>query len=223
MAAPGDLCTRSEVLAALSDPQSPDLDMIDRLITAASAALVRYSGREFATLDVDEEVAYEGTGTDTAEVVTYVAADDVIRRFAVHAPELHPDDPIPVGDMATAPTRIDIVSAAGVMLDEDIDLAGVEPWPLNRRPWEPITGLRLHGRTLTASMRIDVTSTWGFPQVPADVRQACIAQVREWYVRDPSRFGSAFADAEGGIDVPSRELSLVARDAVRAYRVPVVA
>lgn len=223
MSAPGDLCTRGDVLAAINnhDLDETGLAMIDRLITAASAALSRVAGREFATLDVDEVVEHEGTGTDPVEVVTYVPADDVVRRFEIPDTPWSPDvTVVHVGDLA-ALTRVDIVTPGGATVEADIDLADVEASPLNRRPWEPITALVFH-RRLDPAHRVDVTGRWGFPLVPDDIRQACIAQVREWYVRDPSRFGEAFAEATD-IAVPARELSLVARDAARAYRVPVVA
>lgn len=210
MAAPGDLCTRGDVLAMLSDPTDADVDMVDRLITAASAALMRAAGREFATLDVDEIEA----GAD-GEEVTY-RPGTVTRRFvplAARAARIH------VGDMAAEPSRVDVVTPAGELVHGDVT---VECWPLNRRPWEPITAIGVPV-AVTPGQRIDVTSTWGFPQVPADIRQACAAQVREWYVRDPSRFGDAFAAAEGDLAVPARELSLVSRDAARAYRLPVIA
>ena len=207
---PGDLCTIEDVAAYMPNGQSMSEAVVQRLITAASAAITRVAEREFATLaaQVDEPIS------DAPETLERQV---VARRFPIAPWERR--RVIPVGDMATVPTRIDILSATGAVVAADIDLAGVSVEPFNRAPGEPYTRLWFHpGLLLDRDGIVQVTAEWGWPQVPEDIRQACIAQVREWYVRDVAQFGDSFLQDEGSLPVRGRELSLVARDAARAYR-----
>lgn len=201
---PGDLCTYADVVSYMPPGQNLNQTVVERLITSASAAISRVADREFATLDATED---EGTVTRTSTT----------RRFAVNP---YPGTRlIPVGDMATEPTRIDLLDEDQAATSEDITLAKINPAPLQRRPWEPITGLSFPTGVLDSVRFIDVTAEWGFPEVPDDVRQACIAQVREWYVRDVSRLSLTLdeATAEGTV-APSRELARPVLDLARGYQ-----
>lgn len=65
--------------------------------------------------------------------------------------------------------------------------------------WEPITSLSfpwpLGGPVLLAGQALEVTAHWGFPQVPAFVREACAGRVILRYLNDVANAGTAFSDA----------------------------
>jgi len=192
---PGYLCSVEDVADYMPAGQNLDFAIVDRLIASASSAIMRIAEREFSSHD---SAAIE-------------------RIFPVHPYRASRE--IPVGDMADDPEQVDLLDADGNVIAEDI--AGVESLPRNRKPYEPITALRFTSGALGSADRIRVNAEWGFPQIPEDIRHACIAQVREWYVRDVQRFTPEFADE--GFTAATRELGLMARDAARAYRYLMVA
>jgi hypothetical protein len=191
----GDLCTLSDVQAIVDIPEAHE-DLVQRLIAAASAAITRVAGRTFA-----------------------VASNPQTRTFKVG--DFARSRVVPIDDLGDTPTEVLILDEDGNELAE-VDLSAVMTRPLNRDPDEPITGLRIGAAagSLARHYLLQVTGDFGFPAVPEDVRQAAITQVREWYVRDPSRFGDAFqpAEAEPGAIVPMRELSPHAYGVAKSYR-----
>jgi hypothetical protein len=135
-------------------------------------------------------------------------------------------DPIPVGereylidDLAAAPSAVTIQSAQGTLvatLDVVEDLVLL---PRNRQAWEPIRRLRVRpgasapgvGQTLT------VTGLWGWPQVPADVRQAAIDTAIEWLKAHQALSNPSPDQFEPGTP-PARALPLTARNLLGPYR-----
>lgn len=209
---PDDLCTFDDVATYMPAGQNLDRDVVERLIGAASVAIMRVAEREFATADATVDEGISG-GPDEVE-------RDVVERVFIVGPHRYSGE-VPVGDMADTPVRVDFLDGDGNAVVEDVDLSTVEVLPRNRRPYDPITALRFPSGSLGSVDRVRVSAEWGYPEVPEDIRQACISQVREWYVRDVQRFTPEFADE--GFTAPGRELGLAARDAARAYRYLMVA
>lgn len=194
MASPGDLCTLIEVKEAGRISQSTSDARIERFITAASRALRRWSGREFAPVSDQPQ-------TRTFDVGRWAAGRE-----------------LPIGDLAATPTAVTVLDAQGVLLYTVTVATELVLLPLVREPDEPITALRFRpGVPLAPACQVTVTGEWGFPAVPADVKEACVAMVREWLRSTQDR-----ARAEGAVDETAdpntRAVPYFVRTLLRDYR-----
>lgn len=110
---------------------------------------------------------------------------------------------VPVGDLA------DITGLVVETLDTDwvtvLDSVAADTlaYPLNRKSWEPIRALMFHDTvdSLYPAQLVRVTGNWGFPNVPGNIRQACLDAVAWVLDRDVEHYRQdmgATPAAEGG-------------------------
>lgn len=98
--------------------------------------------------------------------------------------------------------------------------------PRVRQVWQPYT--QLWFPTLTGSPAlfieedtIEVSATWGYPSVPADIRQACAKLVIVRYLTDVAAAGTALADAlTTGGDINIGGLFRSATEVIDRYSIP---
>lgn len=100
--------------------------------------------------------------------------------------------------------------------------------PRNRQPWEPYNYLwfpagQANSVSLNPGSVVTVTGNWGFPQIPADIRQACVKLVINRYLRDVAAGGTAFADAVTDADFSLSTAYASAQDTIQAYTFLVIA
>jgi len=165
------------------DLQDQGLDsLLIRLINAASAEIHRVAGREFKPAGANPQ-------TRTFDVPVRLGFDCQERE-------------INVGDLA-AWTSVAVWGAA-------VGAGDVVGLPRVREEWEPFVKLRFtrlvrwRGVGLRAShyVPVDVTGDWGFPQVPEDIRQACVVTVMVWGERDIRHFSETFSLEEQRVELP---------------------
>lgn len=182
--------------------ETGDDDIVIDRINAASALIHRVADREFKPV---------GTNPQT-------------RSFDLIAPRygVPPSNELRIGDLASAPTAVTI--------DGNVvtDLSTVVGLPRVRQEWEPIRRLRFGSALGTypaywpgywSGSVIEVTGTWGFPEVPADIREACIVTVAIWLSRDVTTYSETFISEEGRVEMP-RALPRQVYDVVSAYQLP---
>jgi hypothetical protein len=181
-----DLCTLRDVFRLVPgfDPDDTDseggdnseiVETIANLIPAESQSIYKETGREF--------VAIAG-----ADPRTFDLTPSICRRRTM-----------PIGDAADITTLelfdFDGVTSLGVVAP---NLYVLEP--RTREDWRPITRLRFPYRPGTVlriapGRTLEITATWGFPLIPADLRQACAKRVLLRYVADSANAGTRLADA----------------------------
>lgn len=170
-----DLCTIQDVRAHLQKPTG-DVQQdatISALITAASKAILNYTEREFAPVV-------------TATVRTFETEINGVDTFLSLAPwDLQPT-PTPVVQIDTD------VSAKTLATDE------YRFFPVGT-PDGVYTSIRLQPLTLPTINRVgwknrqvQITGTWGFPEVPADVTEAAVITVALWLRREVSAFTTTY-------------------------------
>lgn len=161
-----------------------DLELV-RAINDVSARIHYEAGREFKAADA---------------VAT--------RQFVV--PTL--SGRLKIGDLATLTTASPAVSIIGSDWTTSIATftpAQIATYPLHREPWEPITEIETAPTAgpvyFSPGMRVSVTGTWGFPEVPGDIRQAALDSIAAVVDRDVEHYrqdlGSAAVGGEGGSTV----------------------
>lgn len=188
---PDLLCTEAEVLAMLKlTDKPPEAGELTRVVAAASSAIQRYAKRDFGPgAPAEERLFYGGYEENGPAGLGWV---------------------LPISD-ATAITLVE-------------DLGGdLPPYPLTfellpsvRQDGMPITGLLL---PRVPYGRVQVTGTFGWAEIPAEIRQAAIEQACAWYTLDSARVSDAFADELNLRSAPpSRGLLYGVKDKVRPYR-----
>jgi hypothetical protein len=194
-----DLTTKEAVKLQMGLTSSGQDALIDALITPASVAVARWAGREFALAPAPET-----------------------RSFEVSDPRDRPDRRIRVrvGDLSDVPTIVSIFDRSGTAVGSPL-ISDVLLFPTLRRAGETIRSIEVAGGYWYGNgYRLDVTGTWGFPEVPPDVEQATIVTVRSWMRRDSSPMG---AGSSGIRDVTPAEapvfmLPIAARQLLFSYR-----
>jgi uncharacterized phiE125 gp8 family phage protein len=181
------LTTLDDVRAQLNmDDTVTDHDtLLEQLIVQATGAIQRHTGCEFVSAAHD--------GQDPIE--------DVARRFPY------------TGGAFLHLSPFDATSITSVQLDPDsaspVTLADDEYrlWPVSSRDGEIHTiELLASAATYGGPTRIvEVTGRWGWPQVPAEVKQAAEAVVVHWYrVHAQNQQGySADVDRYGPVAFPT--------------------
>jgi hypothetical protein len=130
-----------------------------------------------------------------------------------------------IGDASTI-TTVTVKDAAGTVL-QTVATTDRVSLPRVREEWEPITALYFPFDSASPASFIggtrvlEVTGTWGFPVVPADLREACARLVLFRYVTDVTAAGSSFAEALAEVNVGA--LFANARSVVERYQLPLVA
>lgn len=206
-----DLCTRDDVRIALelqADATERD-DAIDETITDASQRIIDYTQRELAP---------EATATRTFPVE--VDQGGAGRGLVV---DLNPYDL----QTATTVTLHPGTAAAIVLTTSDYQL---EPVPSK---WGTYYQLRLSALIPVMSdfafkfgyAQLQIIGTWGFPEIPAAAKRACIDTVTSWLDRSVTAYGAQdneggrliLPDAAGGLDIPAtakRKLEPFTRTAI---------
>jgi len=164
-----DLTTLAQVRAEQQKPSAnTDQDaIISALITQASAAIIRWTEREFAPITMGLTRTFEWPW------------ESALVSFA----------PFDLATLTSVHVDTDIVVGGSLIPATDY-----RPWPANAKDGV-YTGLRLRplvfntGRVMFPERQVQVTGDWGFPTIPDAVRRACIITVNEWlrdrWMRDP--------------------------------------
>lgn len=161
-----DLCTLQDVIDMLPGYRQSDTveNKLQEFITSESQLIHREAGREIVAL-----------------------GDQPQQRFFDISGRHARTGRIDVGDLASLEDiEVEVQSADGATttaVDTDIVIAyyGTKRQPLEE--WEPVT--RLGIRTgLAQGQVLAVTGTWGFPQIPAFIREAAAKRVILRYVSD---------------------------------------
>lgn len=194
-----DLCTSGDVTSYApgytSDATTDAL--IVRLVTSESRSFHQQTGREVKAID--------------PAVAT--------RRFDV-APWNARHRMVQIGDITTV-TTVKIIDPDQTTELETVATANRVSLPRVREEWEPITGLYFPYSsaspvTLSAGYVVEVNGTWGFPSVPADVKEAVAGMVLWRYVSDVSAAGTRFAEALAEINVSA--IFANAQSVIEGYR-----
>lgn len=180
-----DLCTVQDVRSHLQKPTGDVAQdaIISALITAASKAILNYTEREFAP-------------AVTATTRTFETEINGTSTFLSLAPyDLQPN-PTPVVQIDTD------VSAKTLATDE------YRFFPVTQADGV-YTSIRLQPLTLPTINRVgwvnrqvQITGTWGFPEIPADVNQAAVITVGLWLRREVSAFTTTYNLDEGHTERP---------------------
>jgi hypothetical protein len=178
-----DLCTIQDVRARLQKPTADvnQDEIIQNLISQASKAIMKYTGREFAPAGVA----------------------GVMRTFET---EIGPDTFLSLApwDLQTSTlVRID-TDVTGTTLSSD----EYRFFPVGK-PDGVYTSVRLQplsmpqiNRVGWRNRQVQITGTWGFPEIPADVNGAAAETVALWLRRDVSAFTSTYNLDESRVERP---------------------
>jgi hypothetical protein len=198
---PRVLCTRADVIRLIpgyfDDPTTDGI--LNDLIQAESQTWLRETGREFVAI-----------ASGSTERLFDICWADQLSGI------------VWIGD-ATSVSAVEVQDTFGGTLETvaAADYAAIER---TRESWEPIRGLRFNSNTtLTAGNVLAVTGTWGFPEIPNDVRLGVARMALVRYLADATPAGSALSDAlnEQGFNVAMAFAS--AQAVKRSYGVPLVA
>lgn len=177
---PGHLCSLAQVRNYLQKPGedvAQDATILN-FIARASRAIHNYTGREFSPLSTSE-------ATRIFDVGGWARMREV-----------------EIGDLAamgSSGSPVVVLDNTGATVDSVAvaDLATeLQYLPLNRETFEPITRLRFRpaGPSLSSSHQVQVTGTWGWPDIPSDVEHAAVVTVGKWMRKDVQAHTSTFAD-----------------------------
>lgn len=177
-----DLCELADVLRYVPGYASePDTDeALQVLITAESGSIHQETGREFVAIP----------GLDPR----LFALDEYTLRTGL----IWISDCTAIGD-------VEIQAEDGSTV-QVLDPGDYRTLPLVRQEWEPIRTILVHSNSLSLlHLRrfVQVTGTWGYPSIPANIRQACAKRVILRYLSDVAAQGTAFSQAvdESGINL----------------------
>lgn len=201
-----DLCTLRDVFRLVPGFDPDDVDNADivetcaNLISSESVSVIRETGREIVEIPDNNPRTFDLTHSICA------------RRS------------LPIGD-AAAVTQIELFDYDGTTSLGIIDPGLYILLPRLRQSWEPLTRVRFPYRPasppplLAPGRTLAITGTWGFPQIPFDLRQACAKRVLLRYIADTANAGTRLADA---IDDTFNIGALLAsaRDTVDGYSRP---
>lgn len=191
------LCSLDDVKQYINLETDVDQDeLLIRLINAASEAIYTITNREFTNAD---------TGArrfDVSDVYAngklYIGDFSGLTSIRVFSkPYFDADSAAIVSDaLATS----DIAYAA--TFDPDLPVFATVLYPRQPKPWESYNAVRIYGYTLSADQVIEVDATWGFPEVPQEIRQAAVVTVGIWHARDVADFGATFSVSQDRVELP---------------------
>lgn len=186
---PRDLCSVEDVLAVHRTVGDSDAyrDLIAQMVTDASVAILSWSRRQFAPVDL-------------------VVSERVFDLAGLVGDELEIDD------LADDPETV----ARRVSGGADQAVTGVVSLPRSRPAGAPITRLRLPSLNRRRRGDLVVLGRWGFPAVPPDVRRACVDVVDEWLTAAQAGVGAAPEALETGA-ATGRALTAKARWLLAPY------
>lgn len=198
-----DLCDIDDVVGYVPgfDKTDPDnatiVAKLEALITSQSHLILSETGREIIA-----------NGDQPATRKFPIGQMDAWRRI------------IPVGDMATPDELTIELLAWDRTIVTTIDTAKCLPLYVDREQptdsWEPITRLSfpylLGGPIFLAGQWLQVTGTFGFPEIPKFIVEACAARVVIRSLNDAAIAGTVFADAVRNLNIDA--LFQTAQDAL---------
>ena len=157
-------------------------------------------------IDTSEDLEIVRVINDVSDRIHYEAAREFIAKDSTALRTFEVDYcgySLYVGDMAaltTASPAVSIIASDWVTTIRTLDAADITTYPLRREPWQPITKLelsRLKSPPLYPGMRVQVSGTWGFPQVPGNIRQAALDTIAAILDRDVEHFQQDLAGPTG--------------------------
>lgn len=199
------LCTLEDVQSyvpgyiAYSDLETDTILM--ELITAASTEIHNVTSREFLPVATNPSAkVFELSDFDAAERRVFIG------------------DLSNTTGMTVAITQADGTAVANISMPN----SAIVGEPRNRQQWEPFNYLRFppglaSSPSLAGGYLMTVTGNWGFPQIPSDIRTACVKLVINRYVRDVAAGGTAFADALTDADFALSTAFASAQDTIDYY------
>lgn len=167
-----DYCTSDELKDYVTIPGADTLDdaAIVVAITAASRAIDRMTRRQFGVVD-EAEARYFTAKYDHLDGLWFLDVDDF---------------------MSVEGLAVDFDTADDETYSTSVALADIRKRPLNAaaksRPWRAIT---LRDTPPTGEGAVRVTALWGWVEVPATVKQACLIQAARFLKRRDAVFGVA--------------------------------
>lgn len=204
-----DLCTLADVKAYIpayvSDAET-DSKLV-QLITAQSQLILSETGREII-VDADTEtrifpIDKRASWRRQVDIGDLASKDDLTLRLLAR-------------DRTLAAT-IDIDTEVLYLYD------GLQEFQTEE--WEPIVRLEfplaLGGPTMLLGQALEVTGHFGFPEIPAFIREACAGRVILRYLNDVANAGTAFSDAIENVNLD--ELFRSSEDALAQFQQVVVA
>lgn len=211
-AEPRDLATLAEVreLLGLRGDQVAHNDTLQRWIGTASELIYKTTGREF----ISQAATFVNPVDPTAGIVTPTET-----RVITLGPG---QGYIRVGDLQELTSARYRSSAALAYADVPTSTFGL--WQLlpTMRDAARIPARRIYlgGAIYTAGTALEITGKWGWPQVPAAVRDACVNQVKIWYDRRIAKSTETELSADGAGAPATRERRLAGEvyDMVIGYR-----
>lgn len=182
-----DLITLDEAREFLQKQTSQTAtdDALTTLITRASEVIQRYIDTRVVK-ESSTAKTFDWDGTYRVPLTPYVAR-------TVTAVTLDPDDDPSVlssGDWRLHPAP----AHHGVYYSLEI----------SQIAWQPYGGD-------FSRRRVQVTGTWGFSDIPQELRHACCVTVATWYRRDVAAFSTVFNETEGRVERPEALPSAVVR------------
>lgn len=197
------LCTLDEVKSA--DPTGQAVGHLDdarilQLIQAVTVAVLDYTGRDFV----------DRGGTNPRSRVIPLRWPPV--GGVIHTP-----------DLAAAPTLVEAVTDLS-LTDTPTSLASSE-WvaePLDREAWEPVTSVLVLAGVSSGVRAVRVSGTWGWPAVPADVRDATVETVVHRLRARRALTSQSPDQSEFGVG-PQMLWPTAAKQVLDRYRTPVIA
>lgn len=201
-----DLCVLADVYKHVPgfDPDDPEnASTVDKLadeITSRSRSIHQDTGREF--------VAIAGNDPRTFDLTASICQ----RRS------------MPVGDIASI-VQVELFDFDGTTSLGVVDESLYTGIPRIREEWEPIERLQFPRRPssnpllLAPGRTLVITATWGFPEIPADIREACAALVITTMLTDVAQAGTDLSDA---LDPTFNTSGLIrySLDTIRSYANP---
>lgn len=211
-----------------------------------SVAMIQHTGLGRALCELEDVTAYAPGYTNEPETDTtlnqMILAEsfDIMRETGREMKAIFPAaDPrrFDLGSYAVSSRYLRIGDAAAISAVSlyDIDNATLVTTlpssayvlePKVRAEWEPIRGLYFPfsaagAPTFLIGQVLQVTGTWGWPAIPADLREACARIVLFRYVQDAAAAGTTFAEALAGVNVGALYAS--GRATVERYVTPAIA
>lgn len=202
-ASPRALCTIADVKAFLNltpEAQPADQavvdDLLQNMVNGVSDAIHQEADREFVQ-----------------------SAAGVVREFEFPGPGHIFTRELPLYGDLSAFTLVRLMDVDTGALAQDVT-AFVQGRPRVRKPWEPIRRLFFRsGASISSASYVEVTGTWGFPQIPYDIKEWAIIAAGEWYARDVEKFSGTF-NTETQFVVRPRKLPDAVLEGVDSYRMP---
>ena len=175
------LCSLNDVRAFLQkDAADTEQDpIIESLIDRASEAIINYCGREFAPAAAATKRTFRYRGGNMLDLAPY---------------DLQSATLVEIDTETSSPTTL--------VADDDYTF---EPFPARDGvyQWMEIPNHTVDAGCHAKGFReVEITGTWGYAAVPADVKHAAIVTVVTWMRNDVAAFSTTFNLDENRVERP---------------------